>query len=78
MMDGDKKKRRSKRSEPPVKKADPSLTFDYKDATGLAKFTTERGKILGRERSGLNSKQQRSLMQCVKRARMLALLPFAN
>ena len=42
----------------------------------LAKFTSERGKILARSRTGLCSKHQRRLTSEVKRARYLAFLPY--
>lgn len=42
----------------------------------LSRFTTERGKIQARSRSGLCSKHQRKLTREVKRARYLALLPY--
>lgn len=48
---------------------------DYKDAS-LSKFLTERGKILGRTRTGICSKHQRVVTQEIKRARHVALLPF--
>jgi len=44
----------------------------------LKKFITERGKILPRRMTGLTSKQQRDLTLAVKRARIVALLPFVN
>ncbi len=62
----------------PVPKAPSDLTFNYKDPAALFKFITDRGKILGRSRSGLSAKQQRQLAQAVKRARYLALLPFTQ
>ncbi len=49
---------------------------DYKDAAGLGKYVTERGKLLGRARSGLCAHHQRKIEQAVKRARFVALLPF--
>lgn len=49
---------------------------DYKDAKELGRFISERGKILGRARTGINASQQRILTQNIKRARHLALLPF--
>ena len=42
----------------------------------LSKFTSERGKIMPRSRSGLCSKHQRRLTTEVKRARYIAFLPF--
>ena len=59
----------------PIKPGDP---IDYKDVDLLRKFITERGKILPRRITGLTSKQQRDLTSAIKRARVLALLPFIN
>jgi small subunit ribosomal protein S18 len=56
----------------------PSQVIDYKDTDLLRKFITERGKILPRRITGLTSKQQKALTESVKRARLLALLPFVN
>lgn len=49
---------------------------DYKDATMLGKYLTERGKLLGRARTGVCAKHQRRVEQAVKRSRLIALLPF--
>ena len=59
----------------PIKPGDP---IDYKDVDLLKKFITDRGKILPRRLTGLKSKQQRDLTNAVKRARIIALLPFVN
>jgi len=59
----------------PIKPGDP---IDYKDVDLLKKFITERGKILPRRLNGLTAKQQRDLTNAVKRARIVALLPFVN
>jgi small subunit ribosomal protein S18 len=59
----------------PIKPGDP---IDYKDVDLLKKFITERGKILPRRLTGLTAQQQRDLTTAVKRARILALLPFVN
>lgn len=56
----------------------PEEKIDYKDVDLLRKYITERGKILPRRITGLTSKQQRDLTQAIKRARILALLPFIN
>ena len=56
----------------------PDEKIDYKDVDLLRKFVTERGKILPRRITGLTSQQQRDLTGAVKRARLLALLPFIN
>ena len=59
----------------PIKPGDP---IDYKDVDLLKKFITVRGKILPRRLTGLTAKQQRDLTNAVKRARIVALLPFVN
>jgi small subunit ribosomal protein S18 len=56
--------------------ADSSIVIDYKDPRNLKYFTTERGKIIPRRISGNCAKHQRELCMAIKRARMLALLPF--
>jgi small subunit ribosomal protein S18 len=52
------------------------LKIDYKDADTLRRFVTERGKILPRRITGTCAKHQRSLSLAIKRARIIALLPF--
>lgn len=52
------------------------LKIDYKDADTLRRFITERGKILPRRMTGTCAKHQRSLSLAIKRARIIALLPF--
>mgnify|MGYP000713407360 FL=1 len=59
----------------PIKTTD---TIDYKDVELLSKFLTEQGKILPRRVTGLTTKQQTRLTKAVKKARILALLPFVN
>ena len=50
--------------------------LDYKDTTRLRKYISERGKILPRRISGNCAMHQRALTTAVKRARIIALLPF--
>lgn len=50
---------------------------DYKDIERLRKYITPQGKILPRRRTGLSAKNQRRLTVAIKRARHMALLPFA-
>ena len=57
--------------------ADSSLAIDYKDPRTLRYFTTERGKIIPRRISGCCARHQRELTEAIKRARHIALLPFA-
>jgi small subunit ribosomal protein S18 len=52
------------------------LKIDYKDADILRRFITERGKILPRRITGTCAKHQRALALSIKRARIIALLPF--
>ena len=49
---------------------------DYKDERTLARFITDRGKIIPSRLSGMCARHQRQLAQAIKRARHLALLPF--
>ncbi len=50
--------------------------IDYRDTARLGKFTSERGKILPRRISGTCTAHQRQLAWAIKRARVLALMPF--
>ncbi len=50
--------------------------LDYKSASQLRRFISDRGKILGRRHTGLNAKQQRHVAEQVKRARFMALLHY--
>jgi small subunit ribosomal protein S18 len=50
---------------------------DYKDIKRLQRYVSERGKILPRRRTGTCAKHQRGLTTAIKRARHMALLPFA-
>ncbi len=52
--------------------------IDYKDIRKLSRFLTERGKILPRRVTGNCAKHQRAMTMAVKRARIVALLPFVN
>ncbi|MCI5797114.1 MAG: 30S ribosomal protein S18 [Firmicutes bacterium] len=50
--------------------------IDYKDVNKLRKFVTEKGKILPRRQTGVCAEHQRELTEAIKRARIMALLPF--
>jgi small subunit ribosomal protein S18 len=52
------------------------MKIDYKDGDALRRFITERGKILPRRITGTCAKHQRALALAIKRARVIALLPF--
>jgi len=51
---------------------------DYKDPEFLKKFLNEQGRILPRCITGTSLKYQRKVGQAVKRARLIALLPFVT
>ena len=51
--------------------------IDYKDIDTLRNFVGDRGKILPRRHTGLSAQHQRQLKRAIKRARNIALLPFA-
>ena len=49
---------------------------DYEDTELLKRFISERGKILPRRVTGTSAKNQRKVVNAIKRARVMALLPF--
>jgi small subunit ribosomal protein S18 len=51
-------------------------TVDWKDATLLRKFISDRGKIRSRRVTGLTPHQQRQVTTAIKNAREMALLPY--
>jgi small subunit ribosomal protein S18 len=51
---------------------------DYKDTVALRKFVSERGKIRSRRITGACRRHQNQIARAVKRARELALLPYAT
>ena len=52
--------------------------IDYKDVKLLQSFIAENGKILPRRLSGLSAYQQRKITEAIKRARIIALLPYTK
>ena len=56
--------------------ADKNAKIDYKNASELKYFVTERGKIVPRRISGNCALHQREVATAIKRARVLALLPY--
>lgn len=56
--------------------ADKDISIDYKDPQALRYFVTERGKIVPRRINGSCAKHQRAVNTAIKRARVMALLPF--
>ena len=58
--------------------ADKIAHIDYKDVAKLRKYISERGKILPRRTNGNCAKHQRTMTQNVKRARIMALMPYTQ
>ena len=73
--------REERRSFRPRKKvcqfcAEHTEVIDYKDVETLKKYISERGKILPRRVTGTCTMHQREVTKAIKRARVVALLPF--
>ncbi|MBN8589524.1 MAG: 30S ribosomal protein S18 [Rhodothermia bacterium] len=49
---------------------------DYKNVELLQRFINDQGKLLPRRITGVTAKQQRAVVEAVKRARQMALLPY--
>ncbi|VAV97936.1 SSU ribosomal protein S18p @ SSU ribosomal protein S18p, zinc-independent [hydrothermal vent metagenome] len=58
--------------------SDNAQVIDYKDPKLLQRFVSERGKIVPSRISAVSHKKQRELARAIKRARFLALLPYAS
>ena len=56
--------------------ADKTEAIDYKDVEKLKKYVTERGKILPKRITGTCAVHQREVTKAIKRARIVALLPY--
>jgi small subunit ribosomal protein S18 len=52
--------------------------IDYKDVAYLKLFTSPHAKMLSKKRTGIPSGKQRDIMQAIKRARYMALLPYVS
>jgi len=51
--------------------------IDYKDPKLLLRYMSEKGKIVPSRITAVSAKKQRELARAIKRARQLALLPYA-
>ncbi len=56
--------------------ADKAIDVSYRDVNRLKRYVSERGKIVPRRNSGNCAKHQRMLTVAVKRARVIAFLPY--
>ena len=57
---------------------DKAIYIDYKDLERLRNYVTDSGKILPRRITGNCASHQRMTTMALKRARMMALLPYRN
>ena len=58
--------------------ADKTKEIDYKDVDTLKEYVTERGKILPKRITGTCAMHQREVTKAIKRARIVALLPYTQ
>jgi small subunit ribosomal protein S18 len=56
----------------------PEEPLDYKNIAYLAKFVSANGRIQSRKRTGFSGQNQRKLATAIKRARLVALMPFVG
>ena len=56
---------------------DNGIAIDYKDPKMMLRYMSEKGKIVPSRISSVSPKAQRELARAIKRARFLALLPYA-
>lgn len=75
-----KRRRRGKKPSVPDKcpLCESGTNVDYKDVYKLKRFTSRRGRMIPRSRSGLCSRHQRQVATAIKRAREMALLPYVT
>jgi len=75
-----KKKKKEKKTAPtkPCRFCVDKIKIDYKDDALLSRFLTDRGKITPRRITGTCARHQRMLSRAIKRARILALIPFVK
>jgi len=61
----------------PFSSGENAPAIDYKDTRLLQRYISERGKIVPSRITAVSAKKQRELARAIKRARFLALLPYA-
>lgn len=76
MSDDNKPRSSSSRRSSSLLANDKTLVIDYKNPQLLKAFLTDRGKVVPARISGVSARQQRQITKAVKRARMLALIPY--
>lgn len=75
--DGQQRPRRSRRRQCPFSGPN-APKIDYKDVRTLARYLSERGKIMPARLTNVSAKHQRALANAIKRARFLALMPYVG
>ena len=78
MVNSFNRKRRKRRPKVCHFCVDKIAHVDYKEVDKLKKYITERGKIVPRRVTGTCAKHQRQITRAIKRARIIALLPFTS
>lgn len=82
MNQDNKKQKRSRKPTPQLNLKCPfngnPKNVDYKDTFKLKKLITTRGRILPPAKTGVSAVCQRKVGVAIKRARYLAMLPYAN
>ena len=73
-----RKKKRNVREQTKCRFGGDASKIDYKDIATLSKFVTSQGKVFSRKRSGCSAKCQRALIQAIKRARYMGLMPYTG
>lgn len=74
-----KKEKKQLRSRRPCKFCKDGIEYvDYKDERRLRRFMTDRGKITPRRITGTCARHQRVIAAAIKKARMIALVPFVK
>jgi len=54
------------------------IYLDFKNSKLLERFTNDQGKILPRRLTGLSAKNQRRVVEAIKRARYMAFMPYVG
>lgn len=54
-----------------------AVKIDYKNVKLLSRYVSEKGKIIPSRITAVSAKKQRELARAIKRARAIALLPYA-
>ena len=74
-----KKDKKQLKSKKPCKFCKERIDYvDYKDERRLRRFMTDRGKITPRRITGTCARHQRVLAAAIRRARIIALVPFVR